>query len=325
MSGLLALLDDVSAIAKIAAASVDDIAANAAKAGTKAMGVLIDDAAVTPKYVTGFQASRELPIIWRIARGSIFNKMVILLPALMLLESFLPDVIPYLLMLGGAYLCFEGAEKIWHALFPHDEGQIAADMSTGDPLRLEEERVAGAIKTDFILSAEIMTLSLSVIESNSLWMQGITLAVVAVLVTALVYGVVAVIVKLDDMGLYIAETGRTGVGRSFGRGLVHFVPVLLKLLSVIGTAAMLWVGGNIVLHGLDVTGIWSWPYQTIHHIAEAVALQVGTAMGFVSWAVTALFDGIFGLIFGLLLIPVALKVIGPVLAKLRGKPAAAGH
>ncbi|MDQ2065537.1 DUF808 domain-containing protein [Xinfangfangia sp. CPCC 101601] len=323
MSGLLALLDDVAAIAKIAAASVDDIAANAAKAGTKAMGVLIDDAAVTPKYVTGFSAKRELPIIWRISKGSIFNKLVILLPVLMLLETFLPDVIPYLLMVGGAYLCFEGAEKVWHVLFPHHDAHVAADLHTGDPARLEEERVAGAIKTDFILSAEIMTLSLSVIESNSLWMQGITLAVVAILVTALVYGVVAVIVKLDDLGLYVAQNGRTSVSRSLGNALVKFVPVLLRFLSIVGTAAMLWVGGNIVLHGLEVTGLWAWPYDTIHHIAQNVASGVTQAKGFVAWAVTALFDGIFGLIFGILLIPVATRMIGPLWARVSGKKQAA--
>lgn len=323
MSGLLALLDDVAAIAKIAAASVDDIAANAAKAGTKAMGVLIDDAAVTPKYVTGFQPKRELPIIWRIAKGSMFNKIAILLPGLMLLQTFLPVAINYLLILGGAYLCFEGAEKVWHVLFPHHDEHVAADLDVGDPLRLEEERVAGAIKTDFILSAEIMTLSLSVIESDSLWMQGITLAVVGLLVTVLVYGVVAVIVKLDDVGLYMAQNARTGLGRGMGRGLVQGVPKLLKALSIIGTAAMLWVGGNIVLHGLEVTHIFAWPYETIHHIAENVASGIETGKGFVQWLVTATLDGIFGLILGILLIPVATRVIGPVFASFSKKEKAA--
>lgn len=324
MSGLLALLDDVAAIAKIAAASVDDIATNAAKAGSKALGVLIDDAAVTPKYVTGFQAKRELPIIWRIARGSIFNKLVILLPGLMLLATFAPAVINYLLILGGAYLCFEGAEKVWHALFPHHDEHVAADLDVGDPLRLEEERVAGAIKTDFILSAEIMTLSLSVIDSDNLWKQGITLAVVGLMVTFLVYGVVAIIVKLDDVGLFMAQNARTGFGRSLGKGLVTGVPKLLKLLSIIGTAAMLWVGGNIVLHGLEVTHIFAWPYETIHHIAETVASGIETGKGFVQWLVTATLDGIFGLIFGILLIPVATRVIGPIFASF-GKKEKAAH
>ncbi len=160
MSGLLALLDDVAAIAKVAAASVDDIAAAASKAGVKAAGVVIDDAAVTPKYVHGFSADRELPIIWRIALGSMRNKLVVLLPALLALDHFLPQAITPLLMLGGAYLCFEGAEKVAHALAPHADDQVEADFDTKDPAHLEEEKVAGAIKTDFILSAEIMTIAL---------------------------------------------------------------------------------------------------------------------------------------------------------------------
>lgn len=323
MSGLLALLDDVAAIAKVAAASVDDIATAAAKAGVKAAGVVIDDAAVTPKYVTGFQPKRELPIIWRIALGSMRNKLVILLPALLLLQAFLPAAINPLLMLGGAYLCFEGAEKVFHALFPHADAHVAADMDTKDPTALEEEKVAGAIKTDFILSAEIMTIALSVIESPSLWMQGITLAVVGILITVAVYGAVALIVKMDDIGLHMAATGRTAPGRALGRGLVKGMPVLLKFLSVVGTAAMLWVGGNIVLHGLEVTHLWAWPYDTIHHIAGKVAAAVGVATGFVGWAVTAALDGVVGLILGTLLIPVATRVIGPLWASVTGGKTAA--
>ena len=323
MSGLLALLDDVAAIAKVAASSIDDIAAAAAKAGTKAAGVVIDDAAVTPKYVHGFSADRELPIIWRIALGSLKNKLIILLPGLLALDYFAPSVITPLLMLGGAYLCFEGAEKLLHAFAPHAEEGVEEDFDTKDPAHLEEERVAGAIKTDFILSAEIMTIALATIESPSFWLQAVTLAVVGTFITVAVYGAVALIVKMDDVGLHLAAKGRTSGGRALGRGLVLGMPKLMALLSTVGTAAMLWVGGNIVIHGLEVTHLWVWPYETIHHIAEAAANAVPAAKGFVTWVVTAALDGVFGLILGVILIPVATRLIGPLWAAVTGKKAAA--
>ncbi len=310
MSGLIALLDDVAAIAKVAAASVDDIAAAAGKAGVKAAGVVIDDAAVTPKYVTGFSAERELPIIWRIALGSVRNKLLVLLPALLLLQAFLPQAITPLLMLGGAYLCFEGAEKVAHMLAPHADHAVAEDMDVKDPTRLEEEKVAGAIKTDFILSAEIMTIALAAIGAGSIWWQGTTLAVVGVLITVAVYGTVALIVKMDDAGLALAARGRTAAGRAFGRSLVTAMPRLLAGLSLIGTLAMLWVGGNIVIHGLDVLG-WPWLYDWIAGLAKAAAGGVPVAAGPVAWLVTAVFDGIFGLVLGLALIPLATRVIAP--------------
>ena len=324
MSGLLALLDDVAAIAKVAAASVDDIAAAAAKAGAKAAGVVIDDAAVTPKYVHGFAADRELPIIGRIALGSIKNKLVILLPALLALNYFLPAAITPLLMIGGAYLCFEGAEKVFHVLFPHGDAEVEEDFATGDPAHLEEEKVAGAIKTDFILSAEIMTIALATVESPTLWMQAITLAVVGVLITVAVYGAVALIVKMDDIGLHMAANRKTSAARALGRGLVAGMPKLMSVLSTVGTAAMLWVGGSIVLHGLEVTHLWPWPYQAIHHIAETAAHTLPQAAGFVAWAVQAGIDGVLGLGLGLLLIPLATRIIGPLWTALRGKKAP-GH
>ena len=318
MSGLLALLDDVAAIAKVAAASVDDIAAAAAKAGAKAAGVVIDDAAVTPKYVHGFEAKRELPIIRRIALGSLKNKLIVLLPALLALDWFAPWAITPLLMLGGAYLCFEGAEKVFHALMPHADHEVEEDFDTKDPAHLEEEKVAGAIKTDFILSAEIMTIALATVESPNLWMQGVSLAVVGVLITAAVYGAVALIVKMDDIGLHMAANRKTAAARAFGRGLVAGMPRLMALLSSVGTAAMLWVGGSIVLHGLEVTHLWPWPYETIHHIAEMAAQALPAAQGFVMWAVQAGIDGVFGLGLGALLIPVATRVIGPLWSRLTG-------
>ena len=322
MSGLLALLDDVAAIAKVAASSIDDIAAAASKAGIKAAGVVIDDAAVTPKYVHGFSADRELPIIWRIALGSLKNKVIILLPVLLALNHFLPQAITPLLMLGGAYLCFEGAEKVYHSLFPHTDHAVEADFDTKDSTHLEEEKVAGAIKTDFILSAEIMTIALATIESPNFWMQAITLAVVGALITAAVYGAVALIVKMDDLGLHMAATGRTSGGRAFGRGLVVGMPKLMAFLSTVGTAAMLWVGGNIITHGLKDLG-WPWLYEQIHHLAEATAHAVPVAQGFLAWAVTAGIDGVFGMVLGVILIPFATRVIGPMWSAAFGKKKAA--
>ncbi|WP_278921531.1 DUF808 domain-containing protein [Pseudophaeobacter profundi] len=315
MSGLLALLDDVAAIAKVAATSVDDVAAAAGKAGAKTAGVIIDDAAVTPKYVQGFAPARELPIIWRITRGSLFNKLILLLPVAMLLANFAPWVITPLLMLGGSYLCFEGAEKIFHVLFPHASHEIEQDMSIKDPGHLEEQKIKGAIKTDFILSAEIMTIALAAIEVPNVWMQAATLAVVGIGVTLAVYGSVALIVKMDDVGLFLAKHAPTPVGRGFGRGLVKFMPVLMWLLSVVGTAAMLWVGGSIIIHGLEVLG-FGWLGHHIHDLAYAVGHRVPEAWsGFVEWSAKATMDGIFGVAWGLVLIPVATKVIGPVMGK----------
>ncbi|MCG7492351.1 DUF808 domain-containing protein [Thalassobius sp. Cn5-15] len=323
MSGLLALLDDVAAIAKVAATSVDDVAAAAAKAGSKTAGVIIDDAAVTPKYVQGFAPARELPIIWKIARGSLFNKLIILLPIAMLLSNFAPWLITPLLMLGGSYLCFEGAEKVFHVLFPHGDKHIAEDMSVKDPGHLEEQKVKGAIKTDFILSAEIMTISLAAIEVSNVYMEAATLAVVAIFITLAVYGSVALIVKMDDVGLHLAQNSGLGAVQRFGRGLVKFMPVLMRALSIIGTAAMLWVGGSIMIHGLYDLGM-PHPYKDIHNLAVAAADGAAENMhGFVEWAVTALADGVLGLIYGLLLIPLVTRVISPLIGLISGNSPAA--
>ena len=324
MSGLLALLDDVAGIAKVAAASIDDVAAQAAKAGAKAAGAVIDDAAVTPKYVHGFHASRELPIIWRIAKGSFKNKLLFLLPAGMLLSQFAPWLIPPLLMLGGAYLCFEGAEKVWHWLVPSDHHEVFPEDAPGDPAHLEEQKAAGAIKTDFILSAEIMTISLAAIPPSNIWMEAATLAVVAIGITIAVYGSVALIVKADDFGLFLAGNARFSPTRRLGRGIVAAMPKLMQLLTIVGTAAMLWVGGSIIIHGLHEMGVHG-PYDWIHHQAEAVAHAVNGAKDFVKWAVTAAIDGVFGLVLGLLLIPVALKILVPLWAAVTGKEATDAH
>ena len=310
MSGLLALLDDVAVIAKLAAAQLDDIAGQAAKVGTKAAGIVIDDAAVTPKYVTGLPAARELPIIWKIARASFFNKLVILLPLALLLNAFLPWMVTPLLMLGGAYLSFEGAEKVWHVLHPHDAKHETAEL-TLDAAHLEEQRVRGAIKTDFILSAEIMTISLSAVETdNWIWAAAI-LAVVAIGITALVYGAVALLVKMDDAGLKLASVARTDFGKNLGRGMVKHMPLVMNVISTVGTVAMLWVGGSILVHGVDVLG-WHEPYKIIHQIAEGAAHMIEVAEGLVAWCVTAFLDGLIALAFGLILIPVVNRVLVPI-------------
>ncbi|WP_226621565.1 DUF808 domain-containing protein [Alloyangia pacifica] len=312
MSGLLALLDDVAGIAKVAAASVDDISASAAKAGSKAAGVVIDDAAVTPKYLHGFEARRELPIIWRIARSSVFNKVVILLPLALLLSSFAPWLLPPLLIAGGSFLCFEGAEKVLHVLKPgHEKSGPEQQVEKGDPMHLEEQKVKGAIKTDFILSAEIMTISLSAIEVSEVWIKAIALGLVGVGITALVYGAVALIVKMDDIGLWLTRVGRLGVTRALGRSIVKAMPVVMWLLSTVGTVAMLWVGGSILVHSLAQMG-WHMPEETIHHVAEAAAHMVSEELQPAAlWIVTAVCDGILGVIWGMILVPIVTKLVLP--------------
>lgn len=322
MSGLLALLDDVAAIAKVAAASVDDIAAAAAKAGAKAAGVVIDDAAVTPKYVHGFEAKRELPIIWRISLGSLKNKLIFLLPAALLLSSFAPTWITPLLMVGGAYLCFEGAEKVFHRLFPHADAQVEDNFNTKDPAHLEEEKVSGAIKTDFILSAEIMTIALAAIPESNIWFEAVTLAIVGTAITIAVYGTVALIVKMDDLGLFMAARGHLRTTRAVGRGLVRGMPIVMAILSTLGTMAMLWVGGSIIIHGMEELGL-PWLGHLIEGWSVVAGHAVPPATGFIEWLVKAAIDGVLGLALGIALIPLATRIIGPVWLRFSGKSKAA--
>ena len=305
------MLDDVAAIAKVAASSIDDIVSAAAKSGAKAAGVVIDDAAVTPKYAHGFAAERELPIIWRISLGSLRNKMFILLPAALALSAFFPQGITPLLMIGGLYLCFEGAEKLFHALFPHGDPEVAKDFDVKDPSHLEEEKVAGAIKTDFVLSAEIMTIALAAIPDQVFWMEAAILAVVGIGITVLVYGSVALIVKMDDVGLFMARRGRLAPTRALGRGLVLFMPHLMDILSTIGTAAMLWVGGSILTHGAEGLG-YGWPAHQIEVVAAAAAQLVPVAEGLVHWLTAAAINGVIGTALGFVLIPLVTRAITPV-------------
>lgn len=338
--GLIALLDDIVGLAKVAAASLDDVTAQAAKAGAKAAGVVIDDAAVTPRYVVGFAASRELPIVGKIALGSLKNKLIFLLPAALLLSFAAPWAITPLLMLGGAYLCYEGSEKVFEALFPHGahqhEAAVGEAVQTAE--NFEDEKVSSAIKTDFILSAEIMAITLATVPESSSWVQAGVLAVVGVGITALVYGGVALIVKADDAGLALARNNRplstlfgrgrdgepTGgdralapLTRGLGRGLVRAMPFLLRILGIVGTAAMVWVGGGIIIHGLEGYGLAGLGHA-IHDIAVAAGHAVPPLGGAVEWLVSAAAAGLFGLILGAVLIPLIHYVAVPLVRALRG-------
>ena len=310
--GLLALLDDVAGLVKVAAASLDDIAGQAAKAGVKAAGAVIDDAAVTPRYVDGFTSDRELPIVGKIAWGSIKNKLIFLLPAALLLSFFAPWAITPLLMIGGAYLCYEGAEKVFHALRPHDAEahEAALEPIAINAQTLEDQKIAGAIQTDFILSAEIMTIILAAVEVDSFWTRAAILAIAGIGITVGVYGVVALIVKGDDFGLFLAKNARTGLGRGLGRGLVIGMPVFMQILSVIGTAAMTWVGGSIIVHGLYQFG-FTGPEHLVEAAAHWAEHLVPAIAAFAGWLATALVDFVFGIILGALMIPVAGYLISP--------------
>jgi predicted DNA repair protein MutK len=304
--GLLALLDDVAAIAKVAAASLDDVAAQTMKAGSKAAGIVIDDAAVTPRYVVGFAAERELPIIGKIAWGSIKNKLLILLPGALALSFFAPWAITPLLMTGGLFLCFEGYEKV-HALISPKAEEVApgvAEDDSHDAVATEDSKVVSAIRTDMILSAEIMAITLSQITTPTFWNKAAVLAAVGIAVTVAVYGVVALIVKADDLGVHLAKS-RAGALRALGRGLVTGMPPFLKLLSIVGMLAMLWVGGGIILHGLAEMG-WKAPEYGLLAFAGRAGEAIGLASGFLAWLVHASGGAVIGVILGWL-VAVGLK------------------
>lgn len=317
--GLVALLDDVAAIAKMAAASLDDVATQAAKAGVKAASVVIDDTAVTPRYVLGFAAKRELPIVGKIAAGSLRNKLLFLLPATLALSYFLPWMITPLLMFGGAYLCYEGVEKVLEAIMPHQAHAHEAQLGTValNPQTLEDEKVASAIKTDFILSAEIMAITLAAVPNRSIMMQALVLALVGIGITVAVYGVVALIVKADDVGVALAKNDRDSVSRAFGRALVLGMPGFLTFLSTAGTAAMIWVGGGIIVHGLEAYGV-HFPSQAINSATEAAAHTLPSAAGTVKWTVMALLSGVVGLSIGAASIPVVGFAFAPAWKLLKG-------
>jgi uncharacterized protein len=321
-SGLFALLDDVAAIAKVAASSLDDIAAQSVKAGTKAAGIVIDDTAVTPRYVVGFASNRELPIIGKIALGSLKNKLLILLPGALLLSALAPWAITPLLMFGGMFLCFEGYEKLHSLVVPHDDhGDHQQEETTAQtPEELETTQVAGAIRTDFILSAEIMALTLATVADQALAMRATVLGAVGIGITFAVYGLVALIVKADDVGVAMARTGTVGIAQ-IGKLLVKGMPILLSVLSVVGTLAMLWVGGDIILHGLAHYG-----FDQAEHWIKDTAKAIGGALplpGVFTWLIGALGSGIIGAVLGALVVPVVTYIITPLMRSLRRKPKAA--
>ncbi len=324
--GLVALLDDIATLAKVAAASIDDVGAAAGRAGAKAAGVVVDDTAVTPRYVHNFAAERELPMIKRIAFGSLRNKLLFILPAALLLSEYLPWLLTPLLMLGGTYLCYEGVEKIWEKLGGHshhqggDHGEqddapakAHADDTHPAPAAIhgpeqEEKMVGGAIRTDFILSAEIMVIALNEVADEPFLSRALILLVVAIGITILVYGVVGLIVKMDDLGLRLVEEG-SDMARTVGRGLVLGMPRFMAILSAVGVVAMLWVGGHIILVGLDELG-WHWLYDQVHHLEESVSEALGSVGSVAAWLVNTTASALLGLAIGAVVVAALHQVPG---------------
>ncbi|PRY65197.1 hypothetical protein B0H98_103140 [Vreelandella songnenensis] len=296
IGGLIGLLDDIAALAKLAAASLDDVSAAAGRATAKAAGVVVDDTAVTPQYLHGVTAERELSIVKQIALGSIRNKLIFILPAALLLNHFLPALLPIILMVGGTYLAFEGAEKVWHKLSgEHDDDKPAVEKGP----EAEKKIVSGAVRTDLILSAEIMVIALSTVSHQGFWSQLVSLVVVAFVITLLVYGVVALLVRMDDIGLKLAKRESPGI-QKLGRSLVTAMPKVLATISVVGTVAMLWVGGHILMAnlGADGTGWFNAPYEWVHHIEHNINDATGALGGALGWSFNTLCSAVIGFLVG---------------------------
>ncbi|MEX5277222.1 DUF808 domain-containing protein [Kocuria sp. CPCC 205261] len=296
-AGLAALLDDIAALAKLTAASVDDVAGAAGRASAKAAGVVVDDTAVAPRFVQGVNPKRELPIIKKITIGSLRNKLLIILPVALILSQFAPWLLTPLLMLGGTYLCFEGAEKVIEHLShqEHTPNEPAADRGP----EAEKKITSGAIRTDLILSAEIMVIALNEVSHEPFLTRTLILIVVAIFITVLVYGVVALIVKMDDIGLALAQKDSEGA-QKFGRGLVKAMPTVLSVISIVGVFAMLWVGGHIILVGmadLGFTPVYDW----VHHLGESVhhVAGVGPAL---AWLVETFCALVLGIVWGSIIV-----------------------
>jgi predicted DNA repair protein MutK len=298
-AGLLGLLDDVAALAKLAAASVDDVGAAAGRATAKAAGVVVDDTAVTPQYVQGVSPARELPIVKKIAIGSIRNKLLIILPVALVLSQWAEWLLTPILMLGGTYLAFEGAEKIWGRLRGHHDHAAPAAQAGPDA---EKTVISSAVRTDLILSAEIMVIALNEVAEEGFWARLAILAVVAVVITVAVYGVVGLLVKMDDMGLALSRR-RSPAAQRFGRGLVTAMPRLMGVISVVGTVAMLWVGGHILLTGADELGLHA-PYGAVHHVEESIHHAVAGVGGVLAWLFDTLCSAVVGVVVGAVVVAV---------------------
>lgn len=313
-ASFFALLDDIAVLAKAAAASIDDVAVGAAKASAKAAGVVIDDAAVTPQYVQGISPKRELPVIWKITRGSLINKAIIIV-AIMLLSIWAPWVFPWLLLLGGTYLAYEGAEKVWHWIAakrgghePSDQQSKALDYESSNEHTVEEvlERtetsekqiVASAVRTDLVLSTEIMLISLANIESPSWGLRLATLIAVAAIMTVAVYGTVALLVKMDDAGFWLRRR-RPRALKVFGTWLVKAMPWVFRALSIVGVVAMLWVGGHILIVNLSEVGV-PWFYAALHAVEEVLHALPGALL----WIVDSALSAVFGLVWGAIVVVV---------------------
>ena len=298
----MGLLDDISVLAKLAAASIDDVGAAAGRATAKAAGVVVDDTAVTPQYLRSVAAKRELPIVKKIAIGSIRNKLLFILPAALLLSQFLPWLLPIILMIGGTYLAYEGAEKIWHKVSGHHDAVLPATEVSPEA---EKKMIAGAVRTDLILSAEIMVIALAEVATEPFWSRLAILVVVAFVITIIVYGIVAAIVKMDDVGLRLAQY-ESGFSQTVGRGLVKAMPKVLAVISVVGTIAMLWVGGHILLVnlGVDGTGWVPAPYDWVHHLEVAIHDGTGALGGTLGWLFNTLCSAIVGLVVGAVVVAV---------------------
>ncbi|MCR2824884.1 DUF808 domain-containing protein [Microbacterium sp. zg.Y909] len=288
-------------------AVVDDILTAALKASAKTAGVVIDDAAVTPQYVQGITPARELPVVWKIALGSLVNKFVIIIPIALLLTAFAPWVLPFLLIIGGGFLCYEGAEKVLEWFGKH---HAHAD----DEPRDEKKLVLGAVRTDLILSTEIMLISLANLDPDfGIWMTLGALVVIGLAMTIVVYGAVALLVKIDDVGLRLMKSASRRVRRT-GVRIVASMPAVFRVISVIGTVAMLWVGGHLVIANLAET-LWAGPYDLLHFATHAVE----AAGPVVVWVVDTLISAVFGLALGLVIV---LVIAG--ISRLLKRPAATG-
>ncbi|MDV2435850.1 DUF808 domain-containing protein [Corynebacterium tuberculostearicum] len=295
--GLFALLDDVALIARSAASSVDDVAALAGKTSVKAAGVVVDDAAVTPQYVEGIKPQRELPMIWRITKGSLINKLVIILPIAMILSWIAPWALTPILMCGGTFLCFEGAEKILYHVLPHREKETESVQEKGADA--EDSLVKSAITTDLILSAEIMVISLNEVINEPFWMRLGALIFVGILLTLGVYGAVGLLVKMDDIGMALNKrhNGKSAVGTALVKGM----PIVLDIIGVIGTAAMLWVGGHIVVKGLHEFGM-DQPHEFIASVTEKIS------NGALAWLADTGMSMVCGLVLGVVVATIVMAV-----------------